>query len=80
MSLWCHDCWSVWKKAGWPPEVAEEAGVAAGSTGEAFSPEIYLNCTVKEKLAEHTTLWRMARMLIETEKQFAAGKPDHARA
>ena len=25
--------------------------------GELFSPEIWLNCTVKEKLADHTTLW-----------------------
>ena len=48
--------------------------------GDPFSPEIYLNCTVKEKLADHSTLWRMAKMCIEVEKLHCAGQHIHARA
>jgi hypothetical protein len=50
------------------------------SEGEIFSLPIYMKATLKEKLAEHSTLWRMLVMMAETEQLFCEGKAAQARA
>jgi hypothetical protein len=48
--------------------------------GEVFSLPIYMRATRREKLGEHSTLWRMMVMMAETEQMFCEGKVALARA